>query len=185
MKKLLLVGLAICFAFTVNAQDKDKKSLPNGFRLGYQSSTLTGGNSGTFDPLTGFYVGYLRKVNLIPLLHLETGMEYMMAGGKQDSITLRQNYIVLPAQLVFKIGPVFALAGVNANFDIYQSTEMNGTKEKVASDNRADAFDVAADVGAGLNFLFLAVEARYYWGLTDLKDGYKSQYLQLGLKVHF
>lgn len=187
MKKTLLLLAMLCFTLVLNAQDDDDKDKkwPNGIRGGYQLSNLVGGDQGSFDNFGGFYVGYVRKVKLIPLLRLETGMEYMMAGAQKNGTTLRMNYIVLPAQIVLKLGPFFALAGVNANFDVYQSIETNGTKDKVTGDNKANTFDVAADGGVGFNFLFLAAEARYYWGLTDIKDGYKNQYLQLGLKLHF
>ncbi|GAB4489319.1 MAG: hypothetical protein OHK0019_06730 [Saprospiraceae bacterium] len=44
---------------------------------------------------------------------------------------------------------------------------------------------MAANVGAGFNFLFLTLEARYYWGLIDVWDEWNNQYWQLGLKLHF
>lgn len=187
MKKTLLLLTVLCLTLTLNAQDKDDKDRkwPNGLRAGYQYSNLVGGSNGSFDNLGGFYAGYVRKVRLVPFFGLETGMEYMMAGAQKNDVIYRMNYLVLPAQLVAKLGPFFALAGVNANLDFYQSVEANGTKEKVKGDDKANVFDVAVDGGVGFNFLFLAAEARYYWGLTEIKDGYKNQYFQLGLKLHF
>lgn len=188
MKKILFIATLLIATITVNAQDKndDKgKDLPNGIRAGYQRSTLKSSSKPDFNNLDGFYVGYLRKVKLIPLLRLETGLEYMMAGGKKDETIIKLNYLVLPAQLVLKLGPFYVNAGLNADFRIYENITNDGNKVELTSENRANFFDLSADAGAGFNILFLSIEARYYWGLLDVNDGYKNEYIQLGLKAHF
>lgn len=189
MKKLLLIIACIFIANLTMAQDDKEdndKKWPNGFRAGYQWSNLVKEEDKVADNLDGFYVGYLRKVKIIPLLRLETGLEYMIAGAQtSDDKKLRLHYLVLPAQLVVKIGPVYGLAGVNGNIKIYEDLKVNGQKVDITSENRVSAFDIAVDAGAGFNFLFLSIEARYYWGLLEVEQGYKNQYAQIGLKVHF
>lgn len=40
-------------------------------------------------------------------------------------------------------------------------------------------------MGAGLKILFITLEARYHWGITDVYQGYNNQYLQLGAAISF
>jgi len=40
-------------------------------------------------------------------------------------------------------------------------------------------------LGVGLKILFISAEVRYYWGMIDMKDGAKNQYLQAGLGLSF
>ena len=173
-------------SFCRNKNNDTEKKLPNGIRLGYQSSNFENNYATTVDNEQAFYVGYLRKVKLFPFLRLETGMEYMIAGAKltQDSI-LKLNYIVLPAQLAFKVGPLFALGGVNANLKIFEKLTLDGEKVDISVEAKSTVLDVTVDAGAGINFLFLSLEARYYWGLTDIQDGWHNRYFQLGLRVNF
>jgi len=188
--KINLIIIAVCLvAFLARAQEEKEKGgfkWPNGLRFGAQWSTLREVGGGTEDPISGFYAGYLRRVNLIPFFRLETGMEYMQGGGHLVNNTkLKLHYLVLPLQVVAKLGPLFITGGANANFLLHQDLFVDGNKQGLNSDNKASFFDVTVDGGAGLSILFLAIELRYYYGLMEVKNQYHNQQLQLGLKIHF
>jgi hypothetical protein len=187
MKKALLIFAMLSvanFSFAGDDDDDDKKR-PNGFRVGYQSSTLEKSSDKSASSLGGFYVGYVRKIGIIPMLRLETGLEYMTAGAKNDNSQMNLNYLVVPIQGVGKIGPVFALVGLNAAFKVSQSLEVNGNKIDIPDDSKAKTFDFMIDAGAGYSLLFLSLEARYYWGLSSVENGYQNWLVQVGLKLSF
>ena len=112
----------------------------------------------------------------------------------------KTSYISIPIHLRVKLGPVFALAGIAANFKVSESKsgdfENTDTSKPVYSD--ANAFDLPLVFGAGLKFLMFSIEARYHWGTqpigtrTDMpvsgttrQTDYTIQYLQLGASVEF
>lgn len=183
--KLTTLLLCLSAYYCFGQSDKDKGwDLPNGFRAGYQWSNLVKDGESAADNLDGFYAGYVRKFRLLHLLKVETGLEYMMAGAKQTEDTkLQLHYLVVPAEAAIKLGPFVGMAGLSANFKVGEKYTENG--QEVDRLDKANSFDTAANVGAGFNFFILMLEARYYWGLTDVQDGWKNQYWQLGLKLHF
>ena len=187
MYKTIAISFLCLLTYSCFAQkddDKDRHLLPNGLRGGYQWSNLENDSESAADNLDGFYVGYVRKIKLIPLIHIETGLEYMLAGAKQtDNSKLQIHYIVLPAQGVLKIGPFVGMAGVNANFKVGEKLTVNG--QTVDRDDKAAVFDFAVDGGLGFNILMFTIEARYYWGLIEVENGWYNRYAQLGLKLHF
>lgn len=46
-------------------------------------------------------------------------------------------------------------------------------------------YDMPLQLGVGIKILIFSVEARYNWGLIDMKNGAKNQYLQLGFTASF
>ncbi len=184
---LLLICLFSQLGFgQSSSKDDDGLGLPNGFRIGFQSSHFIQEGSSIADNLNRGYIGYIRKVHLVPFLHLETGLEYMIAGSQQNKDSkLELHYITLPAQGVFKIGPIVALGGINANFRVAENYTVNGEKIKRSGGDRSAAFDLALDAGAGFNFLALTAEFRYYWGLLEVENNTFNRYWQAGIKFHF
>ncbi len=188
MKKNLLLLFLCLSSISVFCQsdDDEGKGLPNGIRVGYQYSNLSNNDRDAADNLDRFYIGYVRKINVIPLIHVETGLEYMIAGAKQsEDSRLELHYLVLPAQGVLKIGPFVGVAGLNADFRLAENYTLNGEKIKRSGSDKSASFDLAADAGAGFNILFMTIEARYYWGLLEVQDGWYNQYWQAGVKFHF
>jgi len=191
MKSLLKFLLIIPFISTLvsfagdNTED-DYDIRLNGIRAGYQASDLIKGERETLDSRDGFYFGFVRKVNLVPLLKLETGLEYMQAGAiLSDTSEIRLNYIVLPAQLVFKLGPLLALGGLNACFKIDEDYIVNDNEKNLSDDQSSSFTDFSVNGGVGFQLLMISIEARHYWGLTDINNGFENRYWQLGLKVSF
>jgi hypothetical protein len=187
MNKLILI-LGICFisitAWSQSEDEKDGFNLPNGIRFGWQSSNFIQDGETAEDNLDRGYIGYVRKVSIAHFFKLETGLEYMIAGTQiNDDTKLQLHYLVLPAQGALKIGPFVAQAGVSANFRIAEDYRVDG--ESIERDDKSAGFDVAANVGAGFNFLFMTLEARHYWGLLEVENGWYNDYWQLGLKFNF
>jgi hypothetical protein len=179
--------LSLCFCLFVMAahgqsDDKGRFDLPNGFRLGYQQSNLFNNDVDAADNLHRGYVGYIRKIGRARMLHLETGLEYMIAGAQvSEEDKLQLHYLSLPAQGVLKLGPFVGVAGLNANFMIADNFDSDNN----APEPDLKRFDLVADAGVGFNILFMTLEARYYWGLLEVTDGWYNRYWQAGLKFHF
>jgi hypothetical protein len=120
------------------------------------------------------------------LFRLETGLEYMIAGSQiTDDTKLELQYITLPLQAQLKIGPFIGTAGLNALFKVAQKMTVAGTKVDVTDENKVSFMDCSGDVGAGFKILMFTLEARYYYGFVNIKDGWHNNYYQLGLKVSF
>ena len=187
MKKLLLIcTLLLCTGYAYCGDDEDEDKRPNGIRFGYQSSNLVNSDEDSFNNLDAFYFGLVRQVKIAPLLRFESGIEYMQNGAQlSEDSKIKLAYLVLPLQLKLKLGPFIGQAGLNANFKVYQKNTFQGANVILDDDNKASFFDLAGNVGVGINFLFLTLEGRYYWGFIDVKNDWFNQYGQLGLKVSF
>ncbi len=188
MRILCLTTVLALITVLCSAQKEDdgRFDLPNGFRIGYQYSNLNNNDEDAADHLDRGYIGYVRKIKIVPLIHIETGLEYMIAGAQQsDDVRLQLHYLTVPAQGVLKLGPFVGVAGLNGNFRIAEDFTVDGEKVDRDDDDRAAAFDLAVDAGAGFNILFMTIEARYYWGLLEVDNGWYNRYWQAGLKFHF
>ena len=188
MYKIVLTCVLCIFSCYCGAQS-DKGGgldLPNGFRVGYQRSDMVNNSKTSSGMLDRGYIGYVRKIGRAPIVHLETGLEFMIAGAEQtDTSKLDLYYFSAPLQGVLKIGPIVAVAGVNANFRIAEKFTESGKSITRDKEEKSAIFDVAADAGIGFNILMITLEARYYWGLLEVDNGWNNRYLQLGLKFHF
>jgi hypothetical protein len=107
---------------------------------------------------------------------------YYQNGSKEDNDNwMRLHYLNIPVSLRVKIGPVYGFAGVNGAIKLGGENHTLGVKTDVKEIN---TWDAGVHGGIGVKFWILGVEAKYNWGLVDLNDGYKSQYLQLGLLLY-
>jgi Outer membrane protein beta-barrel domain len=185
--KLIAIIFILTNIFVVqNAQGDDDKDRKYGIRAGFQSSEFVKDGGVDYDARSGFYIGGYRVNKIMPTLSLQTGLEYVQCGATGDpDYEFRLNYLSLPLSLRFKLGPVFILGGVNANFKVAESLEIAGQEVEIVSENESPLMDVPLHAGLGVNILFLAVEARYHYGLVELDEGYHNSYLQLGLALHF
>lgn len=188
MKKILLLSAIVFNSFLAFSQteESDDDNKLNGIRVGYQSSNLINSDEDAASNLDRFYVGFSRQKKLSPLFRLETGLEYMIAGSMitEDS-KLELHYITLPLQAHLKIGPFIGTAGLNALFKVAQKITVAGQDVDVTDDNKATFMDCTGDLGVGFKILMITIEARYYYGLVDIRDGWHNNYYQLGLKLSF
>jgi hypothetical protein len=170
-----LTAICLCAAISMNAQDKW------GFRAGYQSAKTYNDGDKVFDNLNGFYVGLQKKHNIgLGILQLVSGLEYHQNGFDLDSDNYRRiSYLGAPVGLRADIGILYVQGGLGLNLRLAEKYYLDG--EEIT--DKSDLIDVPVHVGAGFSFLIFVVEARYHWGLRDIDNGNKNQYLQIGASV--
>ena len=187
MKKtnLLFVFAAVFSLITADLQAQEKKGdRVGGLRFGYHTSSLEKDGDAWGDQVNSFYVGFARDNQLMPLLHLGTGLEYFKNGViLTDGIQRDFHYLSIPINAKLKLGPAFALTGFAPSFKVAERYVTDGNSVKPSDNLKAEWFDIPFFVGAGVKIWMLTLEARYHWGLMEVTNGYKSKYFQLGLAL--
>jgi hypothetical protein len=187
--KRLFISLILIASLTITSQSVfagDDSSF--GVRGGYQSSGFFDGGShlaGTSN-YKSFYLGIYREKKILLFFRYSTGLEYSQDGAKLLGDNYhRLNYLGLPIYLKAKVGPVFALAGFSPKFKIGEKIDINGVTTKPTGDDKSKFFDLPVFAGAGVNFLMLTIEARYYYSFMKVNNGAQNASFQLGAAVHF
>lgn len=190
---LLISFLLFITSSLVSAQSGNKI----GIRAGYQSSGLydNGELGDGVSNYNSFYVGAFKELKLIPMLFLGAGLEYAPVGivdASSDSKYIL-HYLSIPIDIKVNIGPVFALGGLAANFKVAENLTL--LDEKIPTSDyeklglqKANVFDLPVFIGLGINIMMFNIEARYYYGLTDVlgEDGNtNTSYLQVGAGIRF
>ncbi len=181
---LVAVAFAVLMALSAQAGDKI------GIRAGYQMASFHADGSmlENTDNLNSFYLGVFKENQIIPLLKLGYGLDFMQNGAEySDYGKYTMNYLSIPLYLKAKVGPVFGLAGVGANFKLSDKIS-NGGMDTEASDNYATKdFDMPLFIGGGFKILMITIEGRYNWGMIELNKitGAKNHYLQVGASLSF
>ncbi len=183
MKRLLVICWAVALLSLSSNLKADEGPDGRGIRAGYQNSFFKiDGDKAFEDPYNNFYVGFFKSNNIVPMLKWNSGIEYFQVGGKTDNAELKLHYLSVPLSLKLKLGPVYALGGVNGAVKLGGSSDFGEGLE--ASD--FSTIDAAAHLGVGFKFLMLGVEARYHWGLVNQTDAdLRSEYLQVGAVLFF
>nr|WP_321452433.1 outer membrane beta-barrel protein [uncultured Carboxylicivirga sp.] len=176
MKKQRFVIIGILMALLVVPSLKAQES-KIGVRAGWQSSLLNSDGNKS-DKLSSFYAGVFKENKLIPLIHLGYGLEYSQMGGAYDLLDYKLGYLGVPVYAKAKVGPLYGLVGSGINFKISETDLGDG-------EDNAKGIDVPVYAGVGFNFLMLSIEARYHWGMIEIQDKTKNQYLQLGVAARF
>jgi hypothetical protein len=191
MKKIgfIIMSTLLVGALTAYGQDQGKGgNKVGGIRAGWHYAVLEkeGGKPDTANALNSFYVGFFRSTKLIPLLHFGSGIEYFQNGMSYTNNTDRiLHTISVPLDLRLKLGPVFVLGGVAANFKVSEKIKIGGESINPLEADKTNWFDVPVFLGAGLKIFFVTIEARYHWGLLEARNGYHNQYFQLGAGISF
>ena len=157
----------------------------SGIHGGYIESDLTGGD----DPYNlkykyqSFYVGFTKDQKIIPLLHLNTGLDYYQTGSQyNENNKLVLHYISVPLGLKVKLGPFQVFGGVHGAVKV--SSKLTLVAQPV-TEEKFSTFDAGYFVGAGLRIIFIGAEAKYTWGLVDVNRGNKNNFFQAGLVLWF
>jgi len=183
-KITLFILISIFATGTIKSFAGDK--IEKGVRAGWQYSNLYKDGKSLFDdPYSSFYVGFYGYQKLLKskLFQIGSGLTYYQIGAKKDDDNkLKLHYLNLPVTVRVKVGPVYGFAGLNGAVKLGGETRILGVNSDVKD---FSTFDAGAFVGLGVNVLFLGVEIKYDWGLVDVNNGYKTQYLQVGLLAHF
>lgn len=183
MKRLLMICLAIAVLSISSNLKAEEGPDGRGIRAGYQNSylKLDGDKFGSAND--GFYIGFFKSNNIIPLLKWDTGLEYYQIGSKSKLGDIKLHYLNIPLSLRLKLGPVYGLAGVNGALKLGGSSDFEAIGAGVSDFSTLDA---GTHVGLGFKFLMLGVEARYNWGLVNQTDNdYRTEYLQVGAVLFF
>ena len=188
-KKALVVITALLFGLCLTqAQDKNEGNKVGGIRAGWHSAGIfeDGSKADTANSLNSFYVGFFRDTKIIPLLHFGSGIEYFQNGMEYSSNTKRVLHTLsVPLDLKLKLGPIFALTGFAANFKVAERVVYKGESAKPIDSDLSNWFDIPFFLGAGVKIWKVSVEARYHWGLLEVRNGKHSQYLQIGGAISF
>ncbi len=130
---------------------------------------------GNLSDRTGFAGGIYAQYH-VGLLGVGLDALYAQRGASSDSSSAtaqtRLDYVDFPLYLkVFVPAPLlqpFIYAGPQASFEIRCRTAGNGVCPAAATSGRKRT-DYAGVIGAGLRFGGLGIEARYVYGLRDLR----------------
>jgi hypothetical protein len=187
MKTKILTSIVLglfCLA-SISAIAQDEKKLNKGPIAGWHYSNFyKDGNTLYDDPYNSFYVGFYgnRRLGSTKLLQLNTALIYYQNGSKKDDNNkLRLHYLNIPISLKVQLGPVYGFGGVNGAVKLGGEYYVLGVKGDVKDFN---TWDAGLHAGVGVKILIIGVEAKYNWGLVDVKNGYKAQYLQLGILLY-
>ena len=188
MKKIVTTTVLIICIASISAYAQDDKPKKNGIRVGFHSASMVdaGSEPDTANALNSFYVGFFRSKKVASILHFDSGIEYFQNGLKYTGNSKRTLHTVsIPLDLRLKIGPVYALGGAAINFKVSESYDIGDNSYPPTDNDKSNWFDVAAFAGAGVKIWILSVEARYHWGLIEVRDDLYNRYFQIGAAVSF
>lgn len=159
-----------------------------GIRAGYQNTSfrVDGSKVDDTDYYHSFYVGFFKEHKIVPVFHVGYGLDYNRTGqmwnSKNDKVVL--NNLSVPVYLKAKLGPVFAVGGVAPSFKISEKYSDNHT-DSPFGDDKYKTLSFPLFGGVGVKILMFTIEGRYYWGLNEINNGVKNQYVQLGAGISF
>jgi len=184
MKKILVLALVLTVSLTVVPGSLFAQKIDKGIRFGYISSDIKkDGESWLENNHSSFYVGIFNDKRLIPMLYFYSAFEYYQTGNKlDDNNKLALHYLSVPIGLKLKIGPVQGFAGFHGAVKVSSRLTVLGESTSAEGFN---TFDAGTFAGFGLRFLFIGAEAKYTWGLVNIKDGYKNNFFQAGVTLWF
>ena len=190
MKKIIpfTVVITVLLVNQVLAQNAGDKKFTSGIRGGFNTATFVeeGNKPDGSSNLKSFYVGFFNENKIVPLLHFGKGLEYMQNGMSYNSNSERiLHTISIPLYLKLKIGPVYGLGGIAGDFKVSEKFTSDNGGISPADNDKSNWFDAPVFLGAGVKILFVSVEARYHWGLIEVRDGLYNRYFQIGGAISF
>ena len=186
LSKVILIAIVMTISFEINAEDDDKPGKV-GVRAGwhYAGMFIDGDALAGTDHVNTFYVGLFKEKKLLPLTRFGSGLEYFKNGYTIDGGGDRDlHYLSVPLYLKVKVAFVYATGGTALNLKISESLPGDSQTDPL-NNEKTDFFDMPLQLGLGIQILIFSVEARYHWGMFDMKYGAKNQYLQAGFTVSF
>ncbi len=181
----LILFVALATISTKHLQAQGKRSI--GVRAGYQISGIyidSDKVAGT-SKYSSFYMGVFKEKKIVPFLHLGTGLEYCQNGavlsGDNNQVI---KYLGIPVHLKAKLGPLYALVGVQPKVKLSEKISIDGKKTDPTDEQKSKTMDFPAYGGVGFNILILSIEARYYYSMFETNHGARNAYLQIGATLH-
>jgi hypothetical protein len=84
-----------------------------------------------------------------------------------------------------KLGPVYALVGVQPKVKLSEKIFIDDEKTSPTDEQKSSTFDLPAYGGLGLNILIVSIETRYYYSMIETNHGARNAYWQFGATLHF
>lgn len=175
MKKIIVALVAICFAFSANAQV--------GIIAGITSSTSDIESAvADIQNVNQYHAGIAYKLGIGNLLTIQPALIYNMKGtrigdigGVQDvNVDYKTGYLEVPVQVQvgFGIGPiarVFAFAEPFVGYAITNSIDFsNKTEVEQTWDNVKNKFDYGVGLGVGAEVLkHIQFSVKYFWNMGE------------------
>ncbi|TLX70208.1 porin family protein [Labilibacter sediminis] len=171
-KKVIGFLLLFLAAIAIQAQEKDF-----GLRMGYQNSVMNINGNKAGSSGNSFYVNAYKETKIIPFLYFHSGLQYSRVESNIESHNYQIDYLGAPLALKAKLGPLYALGGYTFN------VKLNENNNPYSSST--SWYDSNAFAGLGFKLLFMTIDARYHWGLTDINQGIHNNSFQIGLGLKF
>jgi len=181
--KVICLSVLMVQGMQITAQDDDKKK---GIRIGIASTEITNSEGNLVeDNHLSFYAGLFNEIELSRFFRFSTGLEYVQLGSSMDDDNeVKISFLSLPVSAKLRIAGFFARAGLGANLRIGKSEVLNG-EEADPSILNYDRLMFNSLLGLGTKLGFVEFEFRYHKGLSDVVDGFTSDYYQFGVNVLF
>lgn len=164
MKKFLLVtGIITLVSLAATAQ-----STNFGLKAGVNVSDIKVSNGSDFDSKAGFHAGALAHIHVSTHFAVQPEVVFSMQGGKNGSLTSRQNYINVPvlAQYMFNNG--FRLqTGPQLGLLLSAKNKVGDVEVDVKDDMRTADFGWTVGASYVIPDNGLGFDARYNFGLTN------------------
>jgi len=183
-KSSILFILLISISFSLSAQTE--KGHKNFIRAGYQASQLTNSGANYFENYSnGFFVAFMRQRPFAGILTSQIGLQYHQGGSKlNDGNSIKLGYLAVPANIGIHLGPVKAYGGAMAALKIHSEGQLLGITG-VPESSKLNSFDATAFLGVSVKILFLGIDIQYHWGLVNVIESYKNNFLQIGANLYF
>ncbi|QZE13762.1 PorT family protein [Halosquirtibacter laminarini] len=173
MKKILFVAiLSIMYVSTIVAQEKYL-----GARIGYNATYFQNDGSKIGETQDNYFVSIYKDTKIIPFLFFQSGLEYTKAGGSVNQHDYAIHYLGVPLGIKAKLGPLFVTGGATFNVRI---SEKNNLFE-----NSSKWYDTNVFAQAGVEILFLTLDVKYIWGLTNIQNDMTNHGVQAGIGFRF
>jgi hypothetical protein len=158
MKKLIV--LLVIVGASLNAYSQVQVAL--GLKVGANISKFDAEGA---DNLTSFHGGAFALFKLTKI-GIQPELLFSQQGADVGNIDLKTSYMTIPVMV-----KLYLVAGLNLQagpqFGFLTSAELDGTDVKDSFKNS----DISANIGLGWDLPFgLTVDARYNFGLADVKD---------------
>lgn len=168
MTKTYLLLLLSCLTFISLKAQKDDKPHKITIIAGWNYSKVVSDspNFEDTDYKSGLIVGINKDVKLTPFIWGNGGLLYYQNGADTEQGVLKFDYLSIPAGVKLRLGPVYGMGGAYLAYRLSAKLD-----DEDLNNNDFNRIDFGTYVGAGVKFLIFSLNAKYNWGLSNLRDG--------------
>ncbi len=183
--RLTLAALAVLCLFSTQEALAQRGNGSFGIRAGFQTAQLKSDIGELFKSNQNrYFVGIYKESWMVPLLRLSMGVEYYETGSQQDGVDLKLGYLSAPLALKADVGLFNFYGGISGAYRLFAHEDVNGDRIETP-DDKYGRFDYSTFLGGGINILFVGIDIRHHWGRTEVVEGYKNRFWQLGATLRF